>query len=46
MFALRTISTSPVKIRLATVATRALSTQTVQAVDKLKSVLEAYRLAK
>ena len=42
MFALRTIARSPAT----SIAARGLSTQTTEAVQKLKTVLEGYRLAK
>ena len=46
MFSLRTIARSPATSRVSAVAARGLSTQTTEAVQKLKTVLEGYRLAK
>jgi len=46
MFSLRTI-TRPIASQMATrLVVRGLSTQTTAAVDKLRTVLEGYRLAK
>ena len=45
MFALRTIARSPATSNVAAIAARGLSTQTTEAVQKLKSALEGYRLA-
>ena len=45
MFTLRTLA-RPVASGAANIGVRGLSTQTTELVEKLKSVLEGYRLAK
>lgn len=46
MLALRTLTSPSTTSRVAMIAMRGLSTQTCQAVEKLKNVFEGYRLAK